>query len=52
MGTKMQWRTLTSTAWRWLPLAGRVLDEDHLACSDRAAIAVVASRDLHTGVEI
>src|ERR1700730_7546814 len=34
-----------------VPLAGRVLDEDHLAGSDRAALAV-ARGDLHTGVEI
>src|ERR1700730_14253639 len=34
-----------------VPLAGRVLDEDHLAGSNRAALAV-ARGDLHTGVEI
>src|SRR5713101_2779316 len=34
-----------------VPLAGRVLDEDHLAGADLAALAV-AGGDLHAGVEI
>src|SRR5712691_3757402 len=34
-----------------VPLAGRVLDEDHLAGADLAALAV-AGGDLHPGVEI
>ena len=34
-----------------MPFPGRVLDEDHLAGGNRAALAV-ARRDLHPGVEI
>ena len=34
-----------------VPLAGRVLDQEHLAGADLTCFAV-ARRDLHTGVEI
>jgi hypothetical protein len=51
MGTKIDRRIFAGDGFRQMALAAGVLDQEHLAGADDAALAV-AGRDLHAAVEV